>query len=78
MEEKLIDIKNSLFHIHALSHVLIGIYTELMSCNEINEANNLSLERTSLLSISEMITEKTDFCLGKLEKVENKLNELKT
>ncbi|MFZ2396325.1 MAG: hypothetical protein WAW09_08580 [Smithella sp.] len=77
MEEKLIDIKNSLFHIHALSHVLIGIYTDLMSCNEINKSGNLSIQRTCLFSISEMITEKTDACLGIVENIESKLNERK-
>lgn len=67
-------IRDNLFHIHSLANLLAGKYQELLD-SKTNDSTHIS---SPILSISEMITEKTESCLTTLECLENKLNKLKT
>jgi hypothetical protein len=66
-------IRDNLFHIHSLANLLTGKYQELLD-SKTNDSTHIS---NPILSISEMITEKTESCLTTVEDIENKLNESK-
>lgn len=74
MEENLNDIQDKLIQIHSLAYLLkvfpLG-ETQLVD----NNSNGIS---DPLLSIAEIIMEKTEDCLEKVEVIENKLNEHET
>lgn len=70
MKENLNDIQENLLHIHSLASVLFGAYEKYV---EIGELPNNEI-RNPILSIAEIIMEKSKACLLKAEVIENKLD----
>ena len=68
MKEKLNDINNDLFHIHSLANLLVGKYQEMVDAKQIIE--DLDEASSPLLSIAEMIMEKSKACLNRMDLVD--------
>jgi hypothetical protein len=71
--ESLNDIQNDLYHIHSLGYLLVGRYQEMVDAKQIIE--NLDEPSSPLLSIAEIIMEKTKSCIDKADVIDNKLSE---
>lgn len=72
MKEKLNDINNDLFHIHSLAYLLVGLYQEKVDNKELDDSNNIS---SPLLSIAEMIMEKSKACLNRMDLVDGEMQD---
>lgn len=75
MEKKLNDIQNNLYHIHSLADLFIGKYQEMVDNNQIVEP--LDAPSSPLLSIAEMIMEKSKACLNAADIIDSKFQEMK-
>lgn len=72
MQQNLNEAQGLLFQIHSMADLLVGKYQELADNKAINESNMIS---SPILSIAEIITEKAEACLNKLELIEASMNE---
>jgi light-regulated signal transduction histidine kinase (bacteriophytochrome) len=66
------DIQNDLYHIHSMADLLVGKYQEMVDSEVINESDMIS---SPILSIAEIITEKTEKCLNQLGMIEASMRE---
>ena len=73
MKEKLNDINNDLFHIHSLANLLVGKYQEMVDAKQIIE--DLDEASSPLLSIAEMIMEKSKTCLNRMDLVDDEMQD---
>jgi hypothetical protein len=73
MKEKLNDINNDLFHIHSLADLLIGKYQEMVDAKQLIEP--LDEASSPLLSIAEMIMEKSKACLNRMDLVDGEMQD---
>lgn len=74
MKENLNNVQNDLYHIHSLANLLVGKYQEMVDVKQIIE--NLDEASSPLLSIAEMIMEKSKACLEAVDKIDGKFQEM--
>ncbi len=67
------DIQNDLYHIHSLADLFIGKYQEMVDSKQIIEP--LDEASSPLLSIAEMIMEKSKACLDNADIIDSKFQE---
>ena len=73
MIANLSEIQGNLYHIHSLADLFIGKYQEMVDSKQIIES--LDAPSSPLLSIAEMIMEKSENCLDKANVLESIIRE---
>jgi hypothetical protein len=74
MKKNLNDIQNDLYHIHSLANLFVGKYQEMIDNKQLIEP--LDEASSPLLSIAEMIMEKSKACLDAADIIDGKFQEM--
>jgi len=74
MTQQINEVQGMLYQIHSMADLLVAKYQELVASEVINEKEMIS---SPILSIAEIITEKAEACLDKLNLIESSINEEK-